>query len=65
MKAFLKAHQLKSYADDFSLVAGLSSPDLHAFSKEDVVEAVGMADLKILSWLPSATMNPYGNTVIN
>ncbi|CAE7444204.1 unnamed protein product, partial [Symbiodinium microadriaticum] len=59
VKAFLEDHQLKSYAEDTYLVDGLSLPSLRAFSKGEVVAAVGDADMKILSWLPSAIMDPY------
>ena len=56
----LITNSLEDYAKDPLLVAALSLPNLRAFSKSEAEAVVVDSGLSVLSWLPTATMNPYG-----
>jgi hypothetical protein len=60
IKAYLESVKLSMYARDSKLIEALASPSLETYSKRQAEQVISSAGLKVFSWVPTATMSPYG-----
>ena len=62
VESLLESRGLSKYNDDKQLIKTLSNLDSKAFTKAEIVEDLDSLNLNILSWIPTAYSNPYGNS---
>lgn len=62
VKEMLISYGLETFAEDETLHIALSNPNLTSFTKSKLLELFNSHHLKVISWLPTAIMNPYSKT---
>mmetsp|Transcript_15340 Transcript_15340/g.23095 ORF Transcript_15340/g.23095 Transcript_15340/m.23095 type:complete len:1139 (-) Transcript_15340:103-3519(-) len=59
VRGFLRVNYLKGFVQDEGLIRSLGNPNLQAFSKSEVLSKLKFLGFRVVSWVPTARMNPY------
>lgn len=59
IKEMLITFGLERYTKDNQLLITLANPNTRYFSKNDIVDIIDSLQLRVVSWFPTALMNPY------
>lgn len=60
----LISYGLDTFSEDESLTSALSNPNLKSFRKSELTELFSSQDYKVLSWIPTAIIDPYSNNYL-